>query len=118
MEVEQLTMTLITIAADVYLSEGRDPGKVYSELCTDVAVMFASMPNYLDCYTELVGDGGKYDDHVRLELAVHLARVAALYILHIIFCCTIAADVYLSEGRDPWHVPSVDPATLGRKSLY
>ena len=36
----------------MYLSEGRDPGKVYSELYTDVAVMFASMPNYMDFYTE------------------------------------------------------------------
>ena len=42
----------IAIPADVYLSEGRDPGKVYSELYTDVAVMFASIPNYMDFYTE------------------------------------------------------------------
>ena len=43
---------LLHFSADVYLSEGRDPGKVYSELYTDVAVMFASMPNYMDFYTE------------------------------------------------------------------
>ena len=45
--------------ADVYLSEGRDPGKVYSELYTNVAVMFASIPNYLDFYTEAeLNEGG------------------------------------------------------------
>ncbi len=38
--------------AEVYLCEGRETGRLYSEKYNDVAVMFASIPDYLDYYTE------------------------------------------------------------------
>lgn len=41
-----------TIAAEVYLSSRRDAGKLYSESYAHVSVMFASIPNYLDFFTE------------------------------------------------------------------
>jgi hypothetical protein len=36
----------------VYLAEGRETGKLYSEQYTNVAVMFASIPDYLEFYTD------------------------------------------------------------------
>ncbi len=46
--------------ADVYLSNRREAGKLYSEAYdAGVAVMFASIPNYMDFYTEEeINEGG------------------------------------------------------------
>ena len=46
--------------AEVYLSDHRrGTGKLYSESYTSVAVMFASIPDYLDFYTEEeISEGG------------------------------------------------------------
>ena len=38
--------------AEVYLSSRREPGRLYSESYQNVSVMFASIPNYLDYYSE------------------------------------------------------------------
>ncbi len=40
------------ILADVYLANRRDTGRLYSESYNAVAVMFASIPDYIDFYTD------------------------------------------------------------------
>ena len=45
-------ITLSSSTADIYLSQRRETGKLYSESYESVAVMFASIPNYLDFYSE------------------------------------------------------------------
>lgn len=44
----------------MYLANRRDTGRLYSESYSSVSVMFASIPDYLDFYTEqeLTGGGG------------------------------------------------------------
>ena len=71
------------VSADVYLSEGRDPGKVYSELYTDVAVMFASMPNYMDFYTEAeLHEGGVTCLMILNEIVSAFDEVSAENVTH------------------------------------
>ena len=41
-----------SFTADVYLTNRRETGKLYSESYSSVSVMFASIPDYLDFYTE------------------------------------------------------------------
>jgi len=38
--------------ADVYLTRKRETGRLYSEYYSAVSVMFASIPDYLDFFTE------------------------------------------------------------------
>ena len=44
--------------AEIYLSSNREPGKLFCEEYENVAVMFASLPRYLDFYTESEIKGG------------------------------------------------------------
>lgn len=82
---------MISCPAEVYLSSRRDVTKLYSESYNNVSVMFASIPNYMDFFT---------------QEEIHEGGVTCLKILnHIIY----AYDKVMSKR------PGLMPTKLGRQ---